>query len=152
MHQPPSAHTSIGPSAQCNEKPSQLPSYVFNTVPIIITSQQPTLSPLGLTTDMAMISPSATPSGYPTQSPPNKPSWFSNFLPSANPIRKPSYRPSKMPIVLQILNPSGTPSTFPTQQPSAVPTFPLMEFQARKLLTFLVASQVISLVTVHKFL
>ena len=57
-----------------------------------------------------------------------------------------------MTTVLKILKPSGTPSHFPTQQPGEVPILPLLEFQARKILTLLVVSQVITLAAVHKFL
>ena len=53
-----------------------------------------------------------------------------------------------MPSVLQSLNPIGTPSRFPTQQLGVVPTFPLLECQARKLLTLLVVAQAITLVAV----
>ena len=45
MHQPPIAYTSIGMSAQQNEKPSRLPSYMFITVHSIIPSEHPNLSP-----------------------------------------------------------------------------------------------------------
>ena len=44
------------------------------------------------------------------------------------------------------------PSHFPTQKPSGVPTFPLLEFEAINILTFLVVAQVITLVLVHHFL
>ena len=67
MHQPPSAHTSIGRNVHNSEKHTQLPRYVFSTVPSIIKSQQYTLSPSCLPTDMPMITPSTTPSIDPTQ-------------------------------------------------------------------------------------
>ena len=75
---------------QYSEKPSQLPSSVFITIPSILLSQQPNLSSSGLPNEMPMITPNTTPSRDPTQSPSNKVSWFSSFLPSANPRRKPS--------------------------------------------------------------
>ena len=57
-----------------------------------------------------------------------------------------------MPTVLQILKPIETPSYFPIQIPGGLTTFPFMEFQAGKLLTFLVVAQVITLVAAHKLL
>ena len=47
--------------------------------------------------------------------------------------------------MLQSLKPSGSSSRFATQQPGGVPTFTLLECQARKILTFLVVAQVITL-------
>ena len=58
----------------------------------------------------------------------------------------------KVPTILQVLKLSGTPSHFTTQQQGGVPTFPFLEFQARKVLTFLVVVQMITLVAVHQFL
>ena len=61
MHKPLSAHTRFGMSAQYNEKPSQLQSSVFSTVPIILPIQMPTLSPSVLTTDIPIIMSSTEP-------------------------------------------------------------------------------------------
>ena len=99
-----------------------------------------------------MITPSTTPRRYPKQSPSNKPSWLYIFLPSAKASRKQSQRHSTIPIVFKSLNPRGTPSHFHNQQPVGLHTFPLMECQAIKLLTFLVVAQVITLVAVHQLL
>ena len=57
-----------------------------------------------------------------------------------------------MATVLQSLSPSVTPIHFTTQQPGRVPTLTLAELQARKLLTFLVVAQVITIVVVYKLL
>ena len=65
--------------AQYTEKTSQLPSYVFSTVPSILPIQQPTLSSSGLPTDMSMIKPNTAPSRDPTQSPSKKPYKLSSF-------------------------------------------------------------------------
>ena len=54
-----------------------------------------------------------------------------------------------MPTVLQIFKPSGTLIHFSTQQPSVLRTLPLLEYQARSLLVFLVVEQLIILVAVH---
>ena len=66
-------------NAQYSDKPSHLQSSLFSTVPIILPSQHPTLSPSGLTTEMPIIKLRTTPIRYPTQSPYNKPSWLSFF-------------------------------------------------------------------------
>ena len=66
MHQPPSARMSIGLSDQYIEKPSQVPSSVFITLPSIIPIQHPTLSQSGLTTDTPMITTITTPKRNPT--------------------------------------------------------------------------------------
>ena len=57
-----------------------------------------------------------------------------------------------MPTVLKMLKPSLTPSHFSNQQQGVVPTLPLLKFQARKLLTFLVVAPVITLWAVHQLL
>ena len=54
--------------------------------------------------------------------------------------------------VLQSLKQSVTPIHLPTQQPGGVPTLTFLEFQARKILIFLVAVQVITLVKFHQLL
>ena len=66
--------------AQYNEKPSQLPNYVFSTVPSILPIQQPNLSPSELSTDLPIVTPNTTHSKDPTQPPSNKNSWFSSFF------------------------------------------------------------------------
>ena len=99
-----------------------------------------------------MITPSTTSNRHQAQSPSNNPSWLSLFKPSEITSRKTLHILSKILTVLQTLNPSGTQINFPTQQPSGVPTFPLMECQAKNLLTYLLVTQVIILVEVHQFL
>ena len=74
MHQPPSEHTSIGPSPQYSDKYLHLPSSMFIIGPSILTNQNPNLPPSVLPTDMPIIPPITTPRRYPTQSPSNKPS------------------------------------------------------------------------------
>ena len=74
MHQTTGAHRSIGPSAKYCDKPSQLTSSVFRTVPSIYSSEQPNLSSSGLSTGIPMITPNTTPIRDPTQSP------FKNLL------------------------------------------------------------------------
>ena len=79
MHPLPSAYTSIGPSDQYSEKPSQSPSSEFSTVPSILPSEHPTLSPSGLHTVITFITTRTSPSRYTTQLP-SKPYWFSIVL------------------------------------------------------------------------
>ena len=54
-----------GLCTQYSDKPSQLSSSMFSTVPIILPGQQPTLSPSGLPTEILMITPITTPSRHP---------------------------------------------------------------------------------------
>ena len=99
-----------------------------------------------------MIVPIKTSRRDPMRLPPIKPSWYSFFLPSANNSRKPSQSPSTIPTVLKSLNPSGKSSNLPNQQPSGVTNSPMLQFQARNLIMFLVVAQVISLVEVYQLL
>ena len=57
-----------------------------------------------------------------------------------------------MPTALKILKPSGTRRDLPTKQPGGVHTLTPLEWQARKILTFLVVAQVITLVKFHQLL
>ena len=152
MYQPPSSHTSIGPSAWYIEKPSQLPISLFITFPSILPNQHSTLLPSGLPTDISTITPIKTPIRYSTQSSYNKPSWLSSFYQVQIPAGNHHTSLVQLLKCCKYWSQVEYQVIFRLTNQVAYITVSLLQFQAINLLTFLVVAQVIGLVVVHQFL